>query len=413
MGNQKQAGIALDPAAVQPIVDGLLCRAPSSSRVFNLVDAAVTAAINPPVFVYCHLWGAAERTAFWRGFLGRVDEFAAEFQGYFDWFKCAFLFGEKDGDFANAWESFGSGIADLATLGWKVVVVTSGPPLSFHPRRNEYAEELKKIGLQITKDFVETYQKAYAAGGIPQCAGRIFADLLRLAFEILATKGAGKVAASAGKLAASGKIATVLEKLPGPLKKLPQLLSKPPKREVLIKYLHHSEDVALHGRGILYDLKPGEFLVRVEGKFDTHGGSWFNGPFKSAKEAKEYADYLAGLGKEGIRQESALPKAWVNKIKHKDGSTSIVLSRGNKVEVIRIYEVKHPTPAISSVVQKQEEGAALVKAGTVDPVKAGKAREFRAGQGQQLSVPVKKVKDIHGIDLVKRHDWLEVLITKP
>ena len=412
MGNEKQAGIALDPATIQPLVDGLVCRAPSSSRAIRLVDAAMTATISPPLFVYCHLWGTTERAAFWRGFLERVGEFADEFKTLLVWFRCAFLLGDKEGDFAKAWESFGSGVADLAELGWKVVVVTSGPPLSFHPSRRQYEEELKQLGLQITGEFIDTYRRCYKAGGVPQVTGRVFADLLRLAFEILATKGAGKVAAGAGKLASSGKLAKVLEKLPGPLKKLPAELAKPPSRMTLVEYIKHGDEYAVHGRGILRDLRPGEFLVRVEGRRDTHVGSWFNGPFKNQEDAKKYAMYLADLGQEKIRHESALPKVWVNKLKDQNGRVNgTALSRGNKVEVIRIYRVKHETPAILSVVQKQEEGAALIKHGKIDA--PTEAREFRAGQGHQLSLPIREAKEIHGIDLVERFDWLEILITKP
>src|SRR5262245_51181037 len=119
MGSYKQPAIALEPASVQPYVDGVLCRAPTS-RIGTLVHATATVFVSPPVFVYCHLWSSGERTAFWRGFLDRIGEFGAELDGYVVWFRKAFFFGEQEGDFAKAWESFASGIADLAVLAGKV-----------------------------------------------------------------------------------------------------------------------------------------------------------------------------------------------------------------------------------------------------------------------------------------------------
>ena len=400
MGSNKQAGISLDPASVQPIVDGLLCRAPPPGRVAGLVDAAMTAVTNPPVFVYCHLWSSAERGAFWKGFLERLGEFGDELKFYFLWFRKAFFFGEKDGDFAQAWSSFASGIGDLAILSAKVAVVAGVPwPMQFHPKRREYEQELKNLGLQLTKEFIAGYQKCYEAGGIPQCTGRLLADLLRIAFELLAAKGAGKVASSVGKLASSGKLAEVLERLPGPLKKLPAKLAEPPSRWQLIDYIRHDEKAALYARGMLYDLKPGEFLVRVEARGAATPGNWFNGPFKTAEQAKKYAEYLADLGEKGIRDVSALPLVW-------EGGGA-----GNKVEVIRIYKVTRETPAIGSVVAPQKEGITKAAAGAADTSK-GAAPVVRAGQGQQLSLPVTQTEKVHGIKLVERFDWLEILITK-
>jgi hypothetical protein len=406
MGSNKQPGIALDPATVQPVVDGLLCRAPPT-RVGTLLHASVLAATSPPAFIYCHLWSNAERGAFWRGFLERLGEFGDELKIYFLWFRKAFFFGEKEGDFAQAWESFASGIGDLAILSGKIAVVAGVPwPMQFHPKRRQYEEELKNLGLQLTKEFIAGYEKSYKAGGIPQCTGRLLADLLRIVFEILATKGAGKVAAGAGKLASSGKIAQVLEKLPGPLKTLPAKLAQPPTRWQLIDYIRHDEKAALYARGMLYDLKPGEFLVRVEARHAPGPGNWFNGPFKTADQAKEYAEYLANMGEKGIREVSALPLVW-------EGG-----SPGSKVEVIRIYRVARETPAIGSVVAPQKEGLAKAATGAANASKdaanasKGASPVVRAGQGQQLSLPVTQAEQVHGLKLVERFDWLEILITK-
>lgn len=406
MGSQKQQGIALDPATIQPLVDGLLCRAPTS-RVGALVDAAMTAVASPPTFVYCHVWSAADRTAFWRGLLDRIGEFGAELKIYFVWFRDAFFFGEREGDFTQAWESFANGIGDLATLAGKVLVVAGIPPvMMFHPKRRQYEDELKNLGLQIAKDFADGYKKAYKAGGLPQCTGRLLADLLRLAFELLAAKGAGKVAAGAGKLASSGKVAAVLEKLPGPLKNLPAKLAEKPTRNQLIKYIKHDKSVALHGEGVLRDLRPGEFLVRVEGRWDKHPGGWFNGPFKTAEDAQKYAMYLSDLGQDGIREVSALPIKYVKEIKEKG---VIVLKKNtNEVDIIRIYKVKHETPAISSVVAPQKEGAARGS----EAMRVKGAPEVRGGQGQQLSLPLWAAKELHGIDLVERVNSIEILIRK-
>lgn len=401
MGQNKQAGISLDPETVQPMVDGLLCRAPPTT-VGAFVHATVSAFTSPPVFLYCHLWSPTERTAFWRGFFDRVGEFGAEFKAYFVWFRNAFFFGEREGDFAEAWKGFASGIGALAELSWKMSVVAGmPPPMQFHPKRREYAEELKRLGLQLTKEFTDGYEKSYKAGGIPECTGRLLADLLRIVFELLAAKGAGKLASGAGKLASSGKIAEVLDKLPGPLKKLPEKLAAPPTRWQLIDYIKHDDKVAMYARGILHDLKPGEYLVRVEARAATGPGNWFNGPFNSPEAAQRYANYLADLGEKGIRRDSALPLVWA------DGGA------GNRIEVIRIYKVKYETPGINSVVAPQKEGAVKAAAESADAAKTAAKPTVLPGQGQQLSLPVTQAKKVHGIDLVERVDFMEISITKP
>jgi hypothetical protein len=398
MGSNRQPGISLTPASIQSTLDGLLCRQPPPSTISAIFEATVTAVTSPPVFVYCHLWSSADRGAFWRGFYDRAGEFGEEFKGYFVWFRKAFLFGEKEGDFADAWKGFASGIGDLAELSWKVsVVIGMPPPLQFHPKRDEYAQELKRLGLAITNEFTLGYKRCYTAGGIPQCTGRLLADLLRIVFELLAAKGAGKLAAGAGELASSGKIAEVLERLPGPLKTLPEKLAARPTRWQLIDYIKHDEKVAMYARGVLYDLKPGEYLVRVEARGAATPGNWFNGPFKTPAEAQSYGKYLADLGEKGIRNDSALPLVW------SDGAA------GNKIEVVRIYKVTGETPAISSVVAPQTEGVAKATGGA----KAAAKQKVLPGQGQQLSLPVTMTKKVHGIDLVERMNHLEISITKP
>ena len=74
-------------------------------------------------------------------------------------------------------------------------------------------------------------------------------------------------------------------------------------------------------------------------------GNWFHGPFNDLAGAERYAKYLADLGQSGIRRESALPQIWTGG------------SAGNPIEIIRVYCVKHESPAISSVVAPQPEGA--------------------------------------------------------
>jgi hypothetical protein len=410
MGSNK-AGISLDPATVQPTVDGLLCRAPPPNSISAVIDATTTAVMSPPTFVYCHLWNERERRAFWTGFLDRFGEFGAEFKAYFVWFKSAFGLGDQDGDFSAAWKSFGSGLAGLAELAYKVAVVANVSPLMrFHPKHDEYAAELKQLGLAITQEFLDGYKRSYAAGGIPQCTGRLYADLVRLVIELLAAKGAGKLASSAGKAAsAGGKAAEAIDKLPAPLKQLPAKMAQKPTRWQLIEYIRHDETTSIYARGVLHDLRPGQILLRVEARGDLTPGNWFNGPFKDLKDAQNYAKYLADLGEEGIRRESALPLVW------KDGG------KGNKVEVIRFYKVAHETPAIGSHTAAQVEGVPKAAGNAADaakeaaePIKdptTGKPL-VRAGQGQQLSLPVWQAKNVHGLDLVERMNQFEITVTK-
>jgi hypothetical protein len=157
------------------------------------------------------------------------------------------------------------------------------------------------------------------------------------------------------------------------------------KRFQRIQYISHDVSVALHGRGILYDLQPGQYLVRTEASAAKSPGNWFHGPFSDLAGAERYAKYLADLGQSGIRRENALPQIW------KGGSA------GNPIEVIRVYCVKHESPAISSVVAPQPEGTTSLQ---------------YPGQGQQLCVPVKQVREKEGLDLVERVPRAEIRVTK-
>lgn len=177
-----------------------------------------------------------------------------------------------------------------------------------------------------------------------------------------------------------------------------------PNRYELIEYIKHDEADVLHGEGILTDLRVGHFLLRVEARADELPGNWFHGPFQGRADATGYARYLVQLGKSGIRRENALPMVW-------DGGRS-----GNAIDVIRLYQVIHPTPAISSVVApKRESGTVIVTerhrqaAHAGDPVLAA---EY-AGQGQQLSVPVTRVRENHEVELVRRVPGGEIAITMP
>lgn len=172
-----------------------------------------------------------------------------------------------------------------------------------------------------------------------------------------------------------------------------------PSRHQMINYIFHDESAALYGEGILVDLRPGEFLLRVEARGASGPGNWFHGPFDTRPDADRYADYLLSLGRQRIREENALPRVW------KDGSS------GNAVDVIRYYKVRFACPAISSVVAPQRETGTVMA--RPEHRSAGKAgfNEY-AGQGQQLSVPVSRVRDLHGIDLVERV-FGDTSITRP
>jgi hypothetical protein len=152
-----------------------------------------------------------------------------------------------------------------------------------------------------------------------------------------------------------------------------------------IESISHDASVALHGRGILCDLRPGEYLVRVEASGAIAPGNWFHGPFKDLAGAERYGRYLAELGRSGIRRENALPLVW-------QGGAA-----GNAIEVIRVYRVKHASPAISSVVAPQTEG--------------DMSTEY-PGQGQQLCIPVRQVREKEGLDLVERVRSAEIRVTR-
>ena len=176
-----------------------------------------------------------------------------------------------------------------------------------------------------------------------------------------------------------------------------------PDRNTLIGYLQHDESAALYGEGILVDLESGEYLLRVEACEATRPGNWFHGPFKDRTQAMNYARYLANLGRSGIRRENALPMVW-------QGG-----SQGNPIGVIRLYQVTHPCPAISSVVAPQREGGTvMVTSAHREALRSGnpmKSAEY-AGQGQQLSVPVVETMKKHNLQLVKRVPGGELMVTK-
>jgi len=381
---------SITPESVQNIVDGTLYRMPSprpgALGVLPAFGAMAITGFSTPIFIYCTAWSDGDRRAFWTGFLDRTGEFGEELRGYFVWFRNAFGLSERDGDFARAWSDFGGALGQLAELAWKVTVVAGvPPPMAWHPQRAAYARELAALGLAMSQEFLDGYKTAYRLGGVPRCTGRVLADVLRLVFEVVATKGLAKgVSAVAGS--------KVLERLPPVMRKIPERLKRPPTRLQLIEYITHDKAAALYGRGILTDIKPGQFLVRVERRAAKGPGNWFNGPFRTRAAARRYAQYLADLGERGIRQESALPRVW------KDGG------QGNAIEVVRIYEVNHPSPAISSVVAPQREGGTVMaRPEHYRAIQSGKPipPEY-AGQGQQLSVPVTQTKQVHDIDLVTR-----------
>jgi hypothetical protein len=153
-------------------------------------------AISAPGIVYCHVWSNTERMAFWVGFCERVDEYGEDLLGLFDWLQDSLGFGDEEGDFSKAWAAFGGGLQAIAELVAKLLVVTGTPVflLRYHPKREQYEQELLDLGIAVTNDLMAGYQKAYDTGGLPQCTGRLLADLVAIAVEVAGSKGAAKAA---------------------------------------------------------------------------------------------------------------------------------------------------------------------------------------------------------------------------
>jgi len=181
---------------MQSIADGTLCR--SQSPLPGPVGVSFLSPVLTPqaasVYVYCEVWSHADRRAFWRGFLSRLLEHREQATRVIAWLTDAFGQGDRDGDFATAWQDLANGLGSVVELSTKILVVCGIPFfMVWHPRREEYRAELLDLGLAMTRDFVKGYETAYDEGGVPQCTGRLLADLLVLLFEALATKGAGKL----------------------------------------------------------------------------------------------------------------------------------------------------------------------------------------------------------------------------
>jgi len=171
----------------------------------------------------------------------------------------------------------------------------------------------------------------------------------------------------------------------------------------LIEKIDHDDTKAVAGRGFLVNLSPGQFLTRVEANDAKYPGDWFNGPFNDLDSARNYGKWLANMGRKKIRDVSALPHIW------EDGG------RGNAVEVVRIYQVIHSTPSISSVVEAQDEhGSYMASPEQLASVRAGTYQyEPRyKGNGHQISLPVKYMAMDHQINLVKRLSSEDIPITK-
>lgn len=195
---------ALDPETAQSIVDGTLCR--SESPIPGSTGLTLANPLFAPqaasIYIYCEVWSDKDRRAFWRGFLSRLVEYGQQAQGVVQWLQDAFGQGDEDGDFAKAWKELATGLGSLARLSGKILVVSGIPPYGLHPHRHRYQNELMELGVHVTREFIEGFKKSYREGGIPQCTGRILADVLVILFEVVATKGAGKAlhAAKATKL---------------------------------------------------------------------------------------------------------------------------------------------------------------------------------------------------------------------
>jgi hypothetical protein len=191
MGNDRKPGIDIDQ--IQDIVDGTMCLdespLPGPSGLLPW-----THPISAAEFVYCDVWDASQRRAFLTGFIRRLEEYGDDVEDLINWILDAVGLGDSEGDFSEAWSRFGDAIGDLAELAWKVTVVAGIPfYMVWHPKREEYRQELLELGIALTEGIIEGYKKAYEQGGVPQCMGRLYADILVLFVEALATKGAGKV----------------------------------------------------------------------------------------------------------------------------------------------------------------------------------------------------------------------------
>lgn len=212
----------IDIGKVQSIVDGTLCRAPSwQPGPLDVFAAGPQAAIFfGERYFYCEVWSEGDRTAFWRGVGDRVVEYGEQAWAVIVWLRDAVGLGD-DGGFDKAWSELGHALVSMAHLNFKLMVVLGIPPiLSLHPSRQAYQDELFNLGVHIAKDAVEGYRKAYSAGGLPQCTGRLFVDILVLVIEALATKGAGK-------LLESTKLARLTRLLPKKLQdSLPNMKAK-------------------------------------------------------------------------------------------------------------------------------------------------------------------------------------------
>ena len=125
---------------------------------------------------------------------------------------------------------------------------------------------------------------------------------------------------------------------------------------------------------------------------DAGPGDWFSGPFVSLVAAGEYARFLAGLGRQGIRERCALPEFW------NPGSA------GNPVEVLRTYRLEHEAPGISSAAARQREGA--------QPDAGGRARGY-GGEGWQVTLPCRRAQAKFGLALVSRVPGAELAVSKP
>jgi len=176
---EMQAGLARPVAFMPP---GPVCSTPF--------------ALSAPGIVYCHVWSNTERMAFWAGFCERADEYGDDLLGLFDWLQNSLGFGDEEGDFSKAWAAFGGGLQAITELVGKLLVVAGIPVflLRYHPKREQYEQELLNFGIAVTNDLLAGYQKAYDTGGIPQCTGRLLADLVAIAIEVVGSKGAAKAA---------------------------------------------------------------------------------------------------------------------------------------------------------------------------------------------------------------------------
>jgi hypothetical protein len=229
MSSQSKPGIqiGLNPS----IDDGTLMRV-RSPRPGVAIDTpkksicSPTSRLQTPALVlYCNLWSQKQRQAFLRGFTSRADEVGQNYSDIFEWIKDSCGLGDQAGDFDKAWESFADGVTAISQLAWKLFVIIGVPIYLMQEERAKYVQEFRDLGFQITEEIRRAYLQAYEEGGIPQCAGRLMADIIVLALEIMVAKGATSAARIGKFIPENLRQVLKLSRLPKRVRNLIRLLA--------------------------------------------------------------------------------------------------------------------------------------------------------------------------------------------